>query len=70
MILSEYIWFGFIWIAKAFRNMAFGGGISTEEKLGVMSEEYEIPVVNEFVKDIARVREILEPLQKDEDLVK
>ena len=50
--------------------MAFGGGISTEEKLGVMSEEYEIPVVNEFVKDIARVREILEPLQKDEDLVK
>ena len=47
-----------------------GGGISTEEKLGVMSEEYEIPVVNEFVKDIARVREILEPLQKDEDLVK
>lgn len=46
------------------------GGISTEEKLGVMSEEYEIPVVNEFVKDIARVREILEPLQKDEDLVK
>ena len=35
-----------------------------------MSEEYEIPVVNEFVKDIARVREILEPLQKDEDLVK
>lgn len=25
MILSEYIWVGFIWIAKAFRNMAFGG---------------------------------------------